>query len=75
MIYRLLRNIKTQLSLSKVGKDLLILALPIIGAHLLHTAYNLTDMIWVGELGSSAVAAVGSAGFFINIGNRHFFPG
>ena len=68
MIYRLLKNIKTQLSLSKVGKDLLTLALPIIGAHLLHTAYNLTDMIWVGELGSNAVAAVGSAGFFINIG-------
>jgi len=68
MIYRLLKNIKTQLSLSKTGKDLLILALPIIGAHLLHTAYNLTDMIWVGELGTGAVAAVGSAGFFINIG-------
>ncbi|WP_372640735.1 MATE family efflux transporter [Ancylomarina sp.] len=68
MIYRILRNIKSQLSLSKVGKDLLTLALPIIGAHLLHTAYNLTDMIWVGALGSSAVAAVGSAGFFINIG-------
>jgi len=68
MINRLIKNIQRQLSLSKVGKDLMILALPIIGAHLLHTAYNLTDMIWVGELGSGAVAAVGTAGFFINLG-------
>ena len=27
-------------------------------------AYNLTDMLWVGRAGSSAVAAVGTAGFF-----------
>ena len=68
MIRKLISKIQKQLSLSKVGSDLFKLALPIIGAHLLHTAYNLTDMIWVGELGSNAVAAVGSAGFFINIG-------
>ncbi|MFT5748865.1 MAG: putative MATE family efflux protein [Ancylomarina sp.] len=68
MIKEIISKIRQLLSLSKVGKDLFKLALPIIGAHLLHTAYNLTDMIWVGELGSNAVAAVGSAGFFINIG-------
>jgi Na+-driven multidrug efflux pump len=53
---------------SAVGKDLLKLAIPIIGSYLLHTAYNLTDMIWVGSLGSNAVAAVGSAGFFLHLG-------
>ncbi len=68
MIRKIFKRIQKRLSFSKVGKDLFKLALPIIGAHLLHTAYNLTDMIWVGELGSSAVAAVGSAGFFINLG-------
>ena len=68
MIKEIISKIQKLLSLSKVRNDLFKLALPIIGAHLLHTAYNLTDMIWVGELGSSAVAAVGSAGFFINIG-------
>ncbi|MCK4503725.1 MAG: MATE family efflux transporter, partial [Desulfuromonadales bacterium] len=30
-------------------------------------AYNLTDMIWVGRLGSNAVAAVGSAGFYLHL--------
>jgi len=68
MIKKLRTIIQGELALSKVGKDLMKLALPIIAAHLLHTAYNLTDMIWVGELGSQAVAAVGTAGFFINLG-------
>ncbi len=34
------------------------LALPIIIANLLQTAYNLTDTFWVGRLGKTAVAAV-----------------
>jgi len=34
------------------------------GTSLIQTAYNLTDMIWVGVLGSRAVTAVGTAGFF-----------
>lgn len=53
---------------SAVGKKLLKLAFPIIGSYLLHMTYNLTDMIWVGYLGSGAVAAVGSAGFFLQLG-------
>ncbi|MUP38690.1 MATE family efflux transporter [Labilibaculum euxinus] len=53
---------------SEVGKKLLKLAFPIIGSFLLHMTYNLTDMIWVGYLGSGAVAAVGSAGFFLQLG-------
>ncbi|MCT4636878.1 MAG: MATE family efflux transporter [Bacteroidales bacterium] len=46
---------------------LLKLAMPIIGSSLLIMAFNLTDMIWVGKLGSNSVAAVGTAGFFINL--------
>jgi putative MATE family efflux protein len=51
-----------------IRKELITLAVPMIGSYLLHTAYNLTDMIWVGHLGSNAVAAVGSAGFFLHLG-------
>jgi len=60
--------LKKEQKYSTVGKKLLKLAFPIIGSYLLHMTYNLTDMIWVGYLGSGAVAAVGSAGFFLHLG-------
>lgn len=41
------------------------LALPIMGTSIIQTAYNLTDMIWIGRVGSNAVAAVGAAGMFM----------
>jgi len=41
------------------------LALPIMGTSFIQMAYNLTDMMWVGRIGSGAVAAVGTAGFFL----------
>lgn len=40
------------------------LAIPILGTSFIQMAYNMTDMIWVGRIGSGAVAAVGTAGFF-----------
>lgn len=40
------------------------LALPIMAASLIQMAYNLTDMLWIGRIGSDAVAAVGSAGMY-----------
>jgi len=60
--------LKREQEYSAVGRKLLKLAFPIIGSYLLHMTYNLTDMIWVGYLGSGAVAAVGSAGFFLHLG-------
>ncbi len=45
-------------------KSLFKLAIPIMGTSFVQMAYNMTDMIWVGRLGSRAVAAVGTAGFF-----------
>lgn len=45
------------------------LALPIMATSLIQMAYNLTDMIWIGQLGSSAVAAVGAAGMFMWLSN------
>lgn len=41
------------------------LALPIMGTSFVQMAYNITDMFWIGWLGSSSVAAVGSAGMFL----------
>ena len=41
------------------------LALPIMGTSLIQMAYNLTDMLWIGRLGSDAVASVGVAGMYI----------
>lgn len=51
-----------------IFNQLVRLALPIIGTSLMQMAYNLTDMIWLGRLGSDAVASVGGAGFFIWLG-------
>ena len=45
-------------------KSLFKLALPIMGTSFVQMAYNMTDMIWVGRVGSRAVAAVGTAGFY-----------
>ena len=40
------------------------LALPIMATALVQTAYSLTDMAWIGRVGSSAVAAVGAASMY-----------
>ena len=36
------------------------LAVPIMATSLIQMAYNMTDMIWIGRIGSSAVASVGA---------------
>jgi len=41
-----------------IFKSLLALSLPIIGANILHSAYQLTDAFWVGRLGASSIAAI-----------------
>ena len=45
------------------------LALPIMGTSFLQTAYNITDMFWIGRVGTKAVAAVGTAGYFTWLAN------
>ena len=55
---------KTDLTKGSILKKLVILALPIMGTSLIQMAYNLTDMIWIGVLGSRAVTAIGAAGFY-----------
>lgn len=41
------------------------LSVPIMATSLIQMAYNLTDMIWIGRVGSNAVAAVGAAGMYM----------
>lgn len=45
------------------------LALPIMATSLVQMAYNLTDMIWIGRISSSAVASVGAAGMYMWFAN------
>lgn len=59
---------KVDLTKGKVWKVLLALALPIMGSSILQFTYNLIDMLWVGRLGSDALASIGSASFFIGLG-------
>ena len=49
----------------KILPSLTALALPIMATSLVQTAYNLTDMAWIGQVGSDAVAAVGAAGMYM----------
>ncbi len=44
------------------------LVLPIIATSMVQLAYQLTDMLWIGRVGSYAVAAVGTAGFYVWLG-------
>jgi len=55
---------KNDLTEGNIFKKIIILALPIMGTSLIQSAYSMTDMIWVGTLGSRAVTAVGTASFF-----------
>lgn len=45
------------------------LALPIMASAFLATAYNITDMAWVGMLGAKAVAGVGVGGMYMWLAN------
>ncbi|WP_195952893.1 MATE family efflux transporter [Clostridium saudiense] len=60
---------KIDLTRGKVISVIAALSLPIMGSSLLQFTYNLIDMIWVGRLGSNAVASIGSSSLYINIGN------
>ena len=58
---------KQQLDLTNgpILKTLAELALPIMASSFLGTAYNITDMAWIGMLGSKAVAGVGVGGMYV----------
>lgn len=55
---------RIDLTQGKITEKLIKLSLPIMGTSFIQMAYNMIDMMWVGKLGSNAVAAVGTAGFY-----------
>ena len=59
------KNRNRSLTEGPILPSLLALALPIMASTCFSTAYNITDMIWIGRLGSRSVAAVGAAGMYL----------
>ncbi|MBB6214456.1 putative MATE family efflux protein [Anaerosolibacter carboniphilus] len=53
-----------RLTEGSIWRALVRLSLPIMSTSFVQMAYNMTDMIWIGRIGSKAVAGVGTAGFF-----------
>ena len=51
-----------------ISRQIIQLTLPILGTSFVQMAYNLTDMLWLGRVGSNAVAAVGIASYFTWLG-------
>ena len=58
---RVMKGIKN-LTEGPILRQLFMLAMPIMATSVIQMAYSLTDMAWVGRLGSEAIAAVGSVG-------------
>lgn len=56
---------RPDLTSGPILKTLTELALPIMASSFLGTAYNLTDMAWIGMLGAKAVAGVGVGGMYV----------
>lgn len=53
----------------RIMRTLFTVALPIVLTYFVQTAYSLIDMIWIGRLGSAAVAGVGVSGMFVWFSN------
>lgn len=60
---------KVDLVSGNIFKTLFTLSLPILGTSFIQMAYSMVDMIWIGRVGSAAVAAIGTAGFFAWFGS------
>ena len=61
-----------QLTEGNITRALVKLAIPIMATSFVQMAYNLTDMLWLGRVGTKAVAASGTAGFFTWFGSALF---
>ena len=58
------KRMEGNLTKGPILKTLTKLAIPIMASSFLGTLYNITDMTWIGLLGSKAVAGVGVGGMF-----------
>ncbi len=59
------RNKQVQLTEGPILRSLIALAVPIMASSFLNTVYSITDMAWIGLLGSRAVAGVGVGGMYV----------
>jgi putative MATE family efflux protein len=55
----------SDLTEGSILKKIVLVAAPIMGTQFIQMAYNLTDMFWLGRVGSFAVAASGAAGMYM----------
>ncbi|WP_199898520.1 MATE family efflux transporter [Prolixibacter bellariivorans] len=58
----------TDLTYGHIPQQIIKLSVPIMGTSFIQMAYSMIDMIWLGRVGSDAVAAVGAATFFTWLG-------
>ena len=56
---------EVELTQGPILKTLIKLSVPIMASSFLGTLYNITDMAWIGLLGTNAVAGVGVGGMFV----------
>lgn len=63
------KNQSVDLLHGPIFKSLSLLAIPIMATYFIQMAYNLVDMLWIGFLGSGAVASVGVSGNFMYLAN------
>ena len=62
-------NRSFDLTTGSILKKLLLVAVPIMGTQLMQMAYNLVDIAYLGRVGSAAVAASSTAGFYMWLSN------
>ena len=68
-------NRKYDLTSGSILKKLLLVAVPIMGTQLMQMAYNLVDIAYLGRVGSEAVAASSTAGFYLWLSNAFLMLG
>ena len=68
-------NRKYDLTSGSILKKLLLVAVPIMGTQLMQMAYNLVDIAYLGRVGSAAVAASSTAGFYMWLSNGFLMLG
>lgn len=66
-------NNQIDLTQGNILNKLIKLAMPIMGTSFIQMSYNLVNMIYLGRVSSSAVAAIGTAGFFTWLANAFIF--
>jgi putative MATE family efflux protein len=58
-------NYVRDLTQGNITRELFSLALPLLAISFIQMAYNLIDILWIGRIGSEAVAAAGSIGMLM----------